>query len=302
MHLHRDTWREVQGIIAVHGDLPDSYWWAFMRDTYVTSQAVAVRRQADRHRDVASLGRLMEEVRGDSGRITRGYWIGLWPETMSACRRGVSARGWVNGPAASALISTPRSPASDMAELTSAAAQVKAYVDEHVAHSEARSVPAEITLTLKDVHDTIDVIGSLFNRYYNLLTASSYGCLVPAIEEDWKQSSDSRGYAHETDVVVSGAIWPWLRVALLAWWAPAVILVRTSRRGRYSLACVMDIEEAFAQSSLIAQLEAIESGAQVLEPTPARRHHVVPRLLLRRFTGRDRDGGEALFRLELESK
>ena len=45
---------------------------------------------------------------------------------------------------------------------------------------------AGVTLTLKDVHDAIDVIRDLFKRYYNLLTASSYGSLVPLIQHNWK--------------------------------------------------------------------------------------------------------------------
>lgn len=31
----------------------------------------------------------------------------------------------------------------------------------------------------------IDVIGELFKRYYNLLTASSYVMLEPVIQHDW---------------------------------------------------------------------------------------------------------------------
>jgi len=40
-------------------------------------------------------------------------------------------------------------------------------------------------LTLEDVHDAIDVIGHLFSKYSNVLTASSWVFLVPAIQTDW---------------------------------------------------------------------------------------------------------------------
>jgi hypothetical protein len=48
MHLQRDAYRKVSEMLTANADdLPDSYWWEFMRDTHATTQAVAVRRQAD---------------------------------------------------------------------------------------------------------------------------------------------------------------------------------------------------------------------------------------------------------------
>jgi hypothetical protein len=62
MHLRRSAWREVTEIIARNGALPDSYWWEFMLDTYLITQALAVRRQADLHKDVASLAKPLDEL------------------------------------------------------------------------------------------------------------------------------------------------------------------------------------------------------------------------------------------------
>jgi hypothetical protein len=70
--------------------------------------------------------------------------------------------------------------------LSAAASTVKGYVDEQVAHADASAVSANLTLTLKDVHDVIDTIGHLFKKYNNLLTVSSYPFLVPLIHHDWK--------------------------------------------------------------------------------------------------------------------
>jgi hypothetical protein len=41
-------------------------------------------------------------------------------------------------------------------------------------------------LIAPEVHEGIDVIGALFQRYYTLLTASSWSFLVPTMEGDWK--------------------------------------------------------------------------------------------------------------------
>jgi hypothetical protein len=183
MHLQRAAWREVAQILEDHGDLPESYWWELMRDTYGTTQAIAVRRQADRHRDAASLGKLIEEIGSDPTRITRDFWIGRWDLTDPFLRADAE-RGWVTqfaGAVGTHL--DPAIPGADLAILTEAAQGVKRYVDTHVAHADAVS-PA-VTLTIRDVHDAIDVIGDLFKKYYNLLTADSMAFLEPVIQHDW---------------------------------------------------------------------------------------------------------------------
>lgn len=64
MHHHLSAWERVSTLIADNPDLPDSYWWEFMFETYASTQASAVRRQADSRRDVNSLMRLIMDVRG----------------------------------------------------------------------------------------------------------------------------------------------------------------------------------------------------------------------------------------------
>src|SRR4051794_31184307 len=78
MHLQRDSYMKVTRILSANKTLPDSYWWEFMVDTYITTQAMAVRRQADIDERVASLARIMLEVEAEPETITRDYWIGQW--------------------------------------------------------------------------------------------------------------------------------------------------------------------------------------------------------------------------------
>ena len=95
-------------------------------------------------------------------------------------------RGWNDHYAGSVGTTLdPAIPAADFDQLTTAAANVKGYVDQHVAHPDAAVVSAKVTLTLDEVHEAADVIGDLFGRYYTLLTASSYTEYVPVIQHDW---------------------------------------------------------------------------------------------------------------------
>jgi hypothetical protein len=99
MHLQRDAWREVSKIIQDHGHLPDSYWWEFMLDTYMTTQAVAIRRQADICKDVASLAKLLQQLRGDPKRVTRDFWIELNRDPdhpMDEVERRLTEQAWAD--------------------------------------------------------------------------------------------------------------------------------------------------------------------------------------------------------------
>lgn len=184
MHLHRATWLEASGIIAENGSLPDSYWWEFMRDTYAVSQSVAVRRQVDVHRDVASLGKLISEIASDPTIISREFWLSLWDDPDLG---QLSQSGWDKQYAGSVGIHLdPAIPAADAEKLAELSRDVKRFVDKHIAHSEAYAEPPKITLTLADLHETIDVVGSMFRKYYNLITGASYMSLTPVIQHRWQ--------------------------------------------------------------------------------------------------------------------
>jgi hypothetical protein len=185
LHLQRDTWRDVSQILQENGELPDSYWWKFMVDTYGVTQGMGVRRQADTHRDAASLGKLLQEVGDDASRITQDFWVDLWhttdPADLEHARR-VFAEAY-GGTVATSL--DPSIPAVDLDGLRAAAATVKDWVDQHVAHADASPAPTSETLTLSDIHQAVDVIGDLFKKYYLLFTAAEVE-VVPIIDPKWK--------------------------------------------------------------------------------------------------------------------
>jgi hypothetical protein len=71
----------------------------------------------------------------------------------------------------------------DIARLDEAAATIRRYADEAVAHA-AEHVSGEVP-TWADLHAAIDVVGELLQKYYSLLTASSIWMMLPTIHEDW---------------------------------------------------------------------------------------------------------------------
>jgi hypothetical protein len=208
MHLERFAWKRMEEIVngnsAVKGT--ESYLWEFLFNTYAKTQAIAVRRQADTDDQVASLGRLILEVGETPTLLTRDWWLSLWSEDGDGDDpywQRVAEDAWAEhyaGEVGDHL--DPAIAAIDLVELREGSQTVKEYVDRNVAHLDARMIsssdgPPTATppdaptrrgsnLTLNEVHDAIDLIGRLFQKYGHLLTAASWAELTPVLQHDWE--------------------------------------------------------------------------------------------------------------------
>ena len=180
MHLHRSVFKEIGQIVEGNGSLPPSYFWEYLRDTYATTQAVAVRRQAEASARVVSLARLLNEIRGDPARFTEEWFVGMWGWDDERIARKTFAETF-GGDVTTHL--DPAIPEADLRHMRETAASVKTYVDQHVAHSDQR--PGETMPTFNDIDAAIDVIGGLFRKYVLLLTAVGQEA-TPIIPHDWK--------------------------------------------------------------------------------------------------------------------
>jgi hypothetical protein len=181
MHSHRDVFRNVGEIVDDHGSLPPSHFFSYLTDWYASTQATAVRRQADTHPQVESLGRLLKEIRDDPGRLTRDRFVDQY-DTLNA-RRGREAWDEKFGGEVGTHVD-PGIVAAGLDALVSAADRVKQHVDKHVAHADED--PLSEPLTFEELNAAIDGISDLFEKYSLLLTASSWATLVPVMQYDWK--------------------------------------------------------------------------------------------------------------------
>jgi hypothetical protein len=181
---HRQIYERIGEIVREHGDLPESAFWEYLGSTYAVSQAVAIRRLVDTHRDTVSLRNLIAEIADDASRLTRDFWVGLWDTTdpidvMFAERQWSDHYGGEVGDHLDSAI-----PARDLERLTTSTDPVKEYVEKHVCHIDRRR--PEPTLTFNDLHDASVVVGELFKKYASLLTAKGWALLAPVIQHDWE--------------------------------------------------------------------------------------------------------------------
>jgi len=178
MYLNRCVFREL-GAMTRARELPSSYFFDYLGQTYATTQLVAVRRQAETSSRVCTLGRLLREIAQNPEQISRDFYVGLWEDERD---RGSKAFDAFAGRDVEHL--PPAVVSTDLDELAGTAASVKAYVDEYVAHSDARGKAA--VPQFADLDAAIDSIGELFKKYHGLLTASVHTTLVPVLDHDWK--------------------------------------------------------------------------------------------------------------------
>jgi hypothetical protein len=207
MHLQRQTWDRLADMIRANDDLNGSvsYFWEFLFETYSKTQASAVRRQADTHRDSASLGMVVLEMSQTPELLTRDYWLSLWqqrdhdPYWTTEAERQWEAN--FAGDVGEHL--DPAIPVADLATLQAGSERVTRYVDRNVAHLDARTVPRSSgrpegeapqapqrtasDLKLDEVHEAIDLVGSMFITYSGLLTAAAWVDLTPVIQHDWER-------------------------------------------------------------------------------------------------------------------
>jgi hypothetical protein len=186
MHHHKSAWDRVSAIVADNSDLPDSYWWEFMFETYAMSQASAVRRQADTRKDVNSLMRFIMDMRNGASVLTKTWWVDTLWNPRQAVERMEAERLWsehFGGCVDDHL--DPAIPKADAADLETAGEKVKRYVDKNVAHTSAAWAAPAVTLELEEVHEAMKAVERLFRRYYSLLKCAGWITTTPIEQDDF---------------------------------------------------------------------------------------------------------------------
>jgi len=188
MHSHRAVFQKVIEIADANEQLPESLFWGYFQDTYAVTQGAAVRRQGEVSPRVGSLAKLIAEIAEDAEKLSWQFWVGLWEEDprpeIHGLREREADRAFTDqfAPDGGNHLD-PAIPAADLATLERTAEIVTRYVNRHVAHSDID--PAPVLPKFSDLDTAIDVVGELFTKYGNLLTASTFVTLVPEPQHDW---------------------------------------------------------------------------------------------------------------------
>lgn len=186
MIFRRMMWREIAGMMEANpavGELP-SVFWDFYQQTYSATQTIAIRRQDDRNPCTCSLAVLITEMRDNPELLIREHYVDLLGDRKDGDLLEQRANRDFTGLAGGGDQLDPNVAEKDLAALHSAAEKVRQYVNQHVAHDQAEPTMTDLP-TFGDLHDAIDGIGEIFQKYAVMLTGG-WNLLEPVIQDDWK--------------------------------------------------------------------------------------------------------------------
>jgi hypothetical protein len=180
----RSMWRGVNQIIADNPDIPDSHFFFYWGESYVSRQASAIRREADTRDDVAALGRLLLELVDTPELITRQWFVSGYDWGMQHMGDEHFDR-WTTGRGSLEDVLDPAVPARDLALLRTSAEMIRDDVNARIAHRSKREPPPKSgALTFKDLDDALDVMGELVVKYLAFLTHGGWS-LEAIPQYDW---------------------------------------------------------------------------------------------------------------------
>lgn len=186
MHHHRKIWHGTNLILG-ENDVSGYFHQAFTT-MYVQAQVMAVRRQADAKDSVVTLVRLLRSIQAHPGVITRERFLAKWSQlqTEDGDPHGTFSQ-WANagfnafgGPGGEKV--DPAIVRADLEQLKAKSRAVTRWADQYAAHSNVKSPP---TLTFAQLHDAVDHLGEVMNRYRYLLTGSNFAFIAPALGSPW---------------------------------------------------------------------------------------------------------------------
>jgi hypothetical protein len=186
MHHRRFIWKRVVEIAEANPDVRErpSAFWDFWGQTYAATQAIAIRRQADTHRHVCSLALVIKQMRNNAQALTRDSYVSLWDQDDELLvQRAHQGFNQLAGGAYGHL--DPDIPRADLLALQAAAKRVRRYTDEHIAHDMANPTTPE-SLSYGDLHDAIDALGGICQKYTQALTADWWHTWEPVMQHDWQ--------------------------------------------------------------------------------------------------------------------
>lgn len=155
----------------------DFHWW--VRDNYVASIAMGIRRQVDIDKDVITLGKLLTEIQETPQVITKQWHRTLYKNLGS---------GWADKAfediAGSGNFFDPAVAERDLKKLADLAEKISKFADRTIAHKSRQPIPI---VKFRDLDVFIEEFEKMLIKYILLFTGSGYVGILPTRQYDWEK-------------------------------------------------------------------------------------------------------------------
>lgn len=176
---HKYIYEEVGRLIARNQKLHrPSAFYGFLSSTYASSMFMAVRRQLKKGKNGISLAQLLAQVAQEPRLLSRARFVGLYPDATRGCAdRDFDVYAGEGGSHVDVKMVK-----EDISALRRKGLKIERWADKTVAHRD-RKEPSSIP-TFSELHDCVDYLAKLFQKYYALFTAT-HVMLEPTLLDNW---------------------------------------------------------------------------------------------------------------------
>ena len=155
----------------------DFHWW--VRDNYVNSVAMSIRRQVDTDSDVITFGKLLKEIQETPQTITkewhRSLYKNLGPQWADKEFEDIAGNG---------KFFDPKVAGNDFRTLVDLAKGVTKFADRRIAHKSKQPIPV---VKFLDLDTFIDNFEKMLIKYILIFTGSGYTGILPIRQYDWEK-------------------------------------------------------------------------------------------------------------------
>lgn len=170
MHFGRTIWRRLVGIVNENEELrAHATFPQWITTNYAAAQSLAIRRQTDKRTDSISLRRLLMELEAQPEVVTRDRFVRV---NCGGSER-IAADLWPPLADPSGVHLGPAVVRADLDELLTTAATVERFASKRLAHWDVDEWMTPVTYG--ELHDCVDAVGKLLERYSGLLTGTTQG-------------------------------------------------------------------------------------------------------------------------------
>lgn len=184
--LGRQIWRQYIEIVnGAPTDVRDAggqfHDWVSRNHSHAIGSAI--RRQSDRHRDAVGLARLLDRM----ARYPRALTLDRYLEGSEKENEADVHRRWVPFHVTGGGMLDPTVPASDLDRLLIDLGPVIRWVNKAIAHNDdkKRTVEQDLGITFLTLHEAVDKLVAVYNRYSLLLT-HTYVFLNDILTDPWE--------------------------------------------------------------------------------------------------------------------
>ena len=197
LHHRRQVHDDLMHLLDAQGHPQKGIFQDFFHGMYIESQAMAIRRQADRGSDTISLRRLIGQLEEHRDKLTREWYINRWMSGRSLnspdqrerleaemhLAHANSAFDKFTDKSGDVCIGRRRL-CADRAQLDTIVGRVERYATENIAHTLVD--PEAKTVTYGEFNAAIDQLGDMLRRFHLIIDQGGLMSATPVIQGDWK--------------------------------------------------------------------------------------------------------------------